>query len=136
MLRKYFPFIALLAAATLLFWIKSNQRGKSEKIQVSVDQPHVISDPFVRDTSILAYSKHALCRMDCRQIDASEVKEILLNGELNYEKIGEDAKGKTYPLEGVTRDRQHVRIVFAPHKHELVVVTAIDLDHEWDCNCN
>lgn len=136
MLRKYFPFIALLAAASFLFWIKSNQRGKSERIQVSTDQLHVISEPFVRDTSILVYSKHALCRMECRQIDASEVKEILQKGELNYEKISEDAKGKTYPLEGVTHDRQHVRIVFAPHKHELVVVTVIDLDHEWECNCN
>jgi hypothetical protein len=74
--------------------------------------------------------------MDCRHIDESEVKEILQNGAINYEKIETGEKGKTYPLEGITHDRQHVRIVFAPHDTELVVVTVIDLEKEWLCDCN
>ena len=74
--------------------------------------------------------------MDCRHIDESEVKEILQKGEINYNKIEEGDKGRSYPLEGITHDRQHVRIVFAPHESELVVVTVIDLEKEWPCNCN
>jgi len=74
--------------------------------------------------------------MECRHIDESEVKEILQEGKINYNKIEEDDKGKTYPLEGITHDHQLVRIVFAPHEKELVVVTVIDLEKEWPCDCN
>ena len=73
--------------------------------------------------------------MECRHIDESEIKEILEKGTINYSKVEEDARGKTYPLEGVTHDKQHVRIVFAPKKENLVVVTVIDLDNEWPCDC-
>jgi hypothetical protein len=41
------------------------------------------------------YTKHAQCRMDCRQIDESEVKEILQDGEINYSKS--DMKSKPCP---------------------------------------
>jgi hypothetical protein len=74
--------------------------------------------------------------MACRHIDESEVMEILQTGELNYSKIESGSRGKTYPLEGITHDRQNVRIVFAPKNDELVVVTVIDLDKDWKCNCN
>jgi len=74
--------------------------------------------------------------MDCRHIDETEVLEILATGSLNYDKIEEDSRGKTYPLEGKTHDDQHVRIVFAPKQDALVVVTVIDLDKEWACKCN
>ena len=75
--------------------------------------------------------------MDCRHIDESEVKEILAKGEINYNKEETSEKGITFPLEGITHDGQHVRIVFAPKENEIIVVTAIDLDKDWPCgNCN
>ena len=73
--------------------------------------------------------------MECRHIDESEVMEILKSGKLNEAKIEEDSRGKTYPLEGKTHDNQNVRIVFAPKQEEVVVVTVIDLDKEWSCDC-
>jgi hypothetical protein len=132
--KKLFPFIALLAAFGFYVWVKSNQRGKAFQPVVQTVETEVF--PFVRDTAKLVYSKHARCRMGCRQIDADEVKEILLNGKLDESRIEEDEKGVTYPLEGLTKDRQYVRIVFAPKKNEIVVVTVIDLENEWPCNCN
>jgi hypothetical protein len=135
--KKYYPLIALIAAALLLFWVKKNQRGKADHIPVNIEVPAVTEkDPIDRNISNIVYSKHARCRMDCRHIDESEVKEILMQGNVNYNKIEESDKGKSYPLEGITHDKQHVRIVFAPHENELVVVTVIDLDTEWPCNCN
>ncbi len=134
--RRYLPFIALVAAALLLFWIKKNQRGKPAPAPVNIEVPVYNTEPIDRNTTNIVYSKHAHCRMDCRHIDETEVKEILKQGTINYDKVEESDKGKTYPLEGVTHDRQHVRIVFAPHENELVVVTVIDLDKEWPCNCN
>jgi hypothetical protein len=134
--KKYLPFIALLGAALLLFYIKKNQRGSFPKRPaVDISLPVAAEEKFNRNTHQIIYSKHARCRMDCRHIDESEVLEILQNGTLNVSKIEEDSRGKTYPLEGKTHDNQQVRIVFAPKQQKLVVVTVIDLDKDWACNC-
>ncbi len=45
-------------------------------------------------------------------------------------------RGATYALEGYSNDKQHLRIIFAPEKERMVVVTCIDLDKEWQCDCN
>jgi hypothetical protein len=146
MLKKYLPFIILIAAALLLWYIKKHQRGslpekpqteqRNENENISVTAISDKDEPFKRHFEHLVYTKHAKCRMDCRHIDESEVKEILEYGAINYNKIENNDKGKSYPLEGVTHDKQHVRIVFAPKKENLVVVTVIDLDKDWNCECN
>jgi len=149
MLKKYLPYIALAAAALLLLYIKKNQRGpapvkpdteQTERITVT---PVLPDDPgqkqyegLDRNASKLIFSKHAKCRMDCRHIDESEVREILKNGTVNENKIQRDKRGITWPVEGTTHDGQRVRIVFAPKDDGLVVVTVIDLGTEWSCDCN
>jgi Domain of unknown function (DUF4258) len=137
MIKKYLPFIILIAAALLLFYVKKNQRGSFPRNpSTNIQIPVITDEVFNRKPHKIIYSRHARCRMGCRHIDESEVVEILQNGRLNVDKIEEDKRGKTYPLEGITHDHQKVRIVFAPKADELVVVTVIDLDKEWDCNCN
>lgn len=155
MLKRYLPVICLAAAALLLYYIKTNQRGAvPEKAHIEAhndrvtvpailpteDQQKKTGDPetkgFNRNAGQLIFSKHARCRMDCRHIDESEVKDILKNGEINRKKIQSDKRGMTYPVEGYTRDKQRVRIVFAPRGEDaLVVVTVIDLETEWKCDC-
>ena len=149
MLKKYLPYICLLAAAFFLFFVLKNQRGNTlpkpstaqteERITVPAVLPADINldevEGFNRNTDKLIFSKHAKCRMDCRKIDESEIREILKNGTVNYKKIQNDKRGKTYPVEGYTHDKQHVRIVFAPKDDGLVVVTVIDLETEWACDC-
>ena len=148
MKKKYLPIIALIGAASLLWWVKTNQRGAKEVKQTTEqsdnDQPSVgppsdhpnREEGFNRRTANLIYSKHARCRMNCRHIDESEVKEILEAGKVNYAKVEDNARGKTFPLEGITHDKQHVRIVFAPKDDgSIVVVTCIDLDTDWSCDC-
>ena len=149
MLKKYLPYLLLIAAALLFFFVKRNQRknrehkAKTEQVTERITVPAVLPeqemteqvDGFNRNASNIVFSKHAKCRMDCRKIDESEVKEILKNGTINYKKIQNDKRGKTYPVEGFTHDKQHVRIVFAPKDDGLVVVTVIDLDTEWKCDC-
>ena len=136
MKNKSYPLLILVAAVLLFFWVKKNQRGKQPG-RVTVD---AVKDDYLALRSgnkTIKYSRHAKCRMDCRHIDESEVKEILAKGEINYNKEETSEKGITYPLEGTTHDGQHVRIVFAPKEKEIVVVTAIDLDKDWPCgNCN
>jgi Domain of unknown function (DUF4258) len=146
MFKKYLPYIFLVGAAGLLWFVKKNQRGGNRDKQISINDNYTKKtntntnsvtdiDELDRNTTSLIYTKHAHCRMDCRHIDESEVKEILAVGEVNYAKVEKDDRGKTYPLEGITHDKQHVRIVFAPKKEKLVVVTVIDLDNDWPCNC-
>ena len=147
MFKRYLPYFILLAAALLLWYIKSHQRGKSsykptvvnEKVEpVTAVRPEnngAVSDPVDRTPDHLIFTKHARCRMECRHIDESEVKEILEDGVINYKKVEEDSRGKSYPLEGFTHDKQHVRIVFAPKRNDLVVVTVIDLERDWPCDC-
>jgi hypothetical protein len=143
MFKKYVPYFVLLAAGFLLWWVKMHQASsfpKPHNNKPDMVLPAVTTvagdNDFNRNAQRIIYSKHAHCRMDCRHIDESEVKEILATGQVNVSKIQEDERGKTYPLEGVTHDKQHVRIVFAPKQNNVVeVVTCIDLDTEWPCDC-
>jgi Domain of unknown function (DUF4258) len=136
MIKKYLPFIVLIGAALLLFYVKKNQRGSFRANPTTdISIPVITEAGFNRNIHKIIYSKHARCRMECRHIDEDEVKEILQNGKLNIAKIEEDNRGKRYPLEGKTHDNQNVRIVIAPKQEELVVVTVMDLDTEWECNC-
>lgn len=90
-----------------------------------------------RNTAHLILTKHAKCRMDCRHITEEEIKEIIHDGKVNFSKSGPGKKGdETYALEGYSNERQHLRIVVAPESDGLVVITCIDLDNEWACNCN
>lgn len=90
-----------------------------------------------RNPTNINYSKHARCRMACRHISESEVKDILETGKVNYSKSDLDAAEckKRYAVEGVTTDKQKVRIVFAPCQSEVSVVTVIDIGKEWTCDC-
>lgn len=120
--KKYLLYLVLLLAGIVFWFVKTGtvqQNGELNRHPVE-----------------LMYSKHARCRMDCRHIDESEVREILEKGVLNKNKIEQDSRGKTFPLEGYTHDRQRVRIVFAPKGNKMLVVTVIDLDREWHCDCN
>lgn len=132
--KKYLPVIALLAAALFFYWVKTNQRGNTAKKKYRIET--AAEGDFNRHASEIIYSKHARCRMDCRHIDESEVKEILEKGQLNSSKIETSNKGTSYPLEGTTHDGQKVRIVFAPKEDgKMVVVTVIDLEKEYECDC-
>lgn len=123
-MKKWFPFLALLVAALFFWWVKSHQRGRS-------NEPY--NTPSVNH---LVFSKHAKCRMDCRQITSEEIKKVLLNGKVNESKTQFSDKGTSYAVEGIGDDNEHLRIVYSPHNEETVIVTVIDLDKEWPCNCN
>lgn len=88
----------------------------------------------------LIFTKHARCRMECRDISEEEVEYILVNGVINEQKSKEEdaeAAGRcpTYALEGKTNDGQQVRIVFGACDKITKVITAIDLGVEHACDC-
>jgi hypothetical protein len=85
----------------------------------------------------LILTKHAKCRMECRHFTEAEVQEILDNGKINFEKSNDRAGDcPTYALEGETSDGQEARMVFAFCDYNTAkVITVIDLDTDWQCNC-
>lgn len=144
--KKALPVIFLIVLAIIAIALKRcnqpvNQhtrqtRSEGSNTSVSRQDNNGKVVPFDRRTADLFFTKHAKCRMKCRQISQQEVKDILLNGKVNYNKSDlNNPKGPTYAIEGFTGDQQHVRIIFAPKQKHLTVVTVIDIDVEHICNC-
>lgn len=82
------------------------------------------------------YTKHARCRMDCREISEQEIEYVLDNGTINQRKS--DAHQKpcpTYAYEARTADGQLVRVVIADCPTERRVITCIDLENDYKCAC-
>lgn len=96
---------------------------------------------FDRRTALLEYSQHAKCRMLCRKISQAEVEEIMRDGKINYNKSDlqsrklSGARCPRYAVEGVTKDDQRVRIVYAQCNESTTVVTVIDLETDFECHC-
>ncbi|HRF26309.1 MAG TPA: DUF4258 domain-containing protein [Ferruginibacter sp.] len=133
--QKYTYLLAILVLA-VLFWINRGQRGDAGSKAPAGAGSGGYESMIDRQGARLIFSKHARCRMGCRQIDEQEVREIIASGRINADKVEDSRKGISIPLEGVTRDGQRVRIVVAPKKNkEMVLVTVIDLDTEWACAC-
>lgn len=124
--KRHYWLIAIVLLVIALFFI----------LRRVGEDPYEIKG-MDRDPSALVYSKHARCRMDCRQITKAEVEAILVEGKENYSQSDPGAKpNPRYALEGHSADGQNLRVIFAPDKGKIVVVTAIDLGKDWPCQCN
>ena len=135
------PYLIILVLAVVLFLVKRYQQDESADPKATRDKKEKFSAinrdrGFDRRTSFIEYTGHAKCRMECRHITQAEVEEIMRDGKINYAKS--DVKDKpcpTYALEGITKDNQRVRIVFAQCDLKTKVITSIDLDTDWECYC-
>lgn len=84
----------------------------------------------------IVYTKHALCRMNCRHIDKNEVRDVISHGVLNKAKSNlEDTPCPTYAIEGITTDNQTVRIIAADCEAVTKIITVIDLKVDYECHC-
>ena len=142
-MKKAAPYILMLLMAVAVLVIKrcksnnttNNNDPKKERTTTTSNEVNR-NKGFDRRVSYLEYSSHAKCRMDCRHITQKEVEEIMQDGKINYNKSDlQNARCPRYALEGVTKDNQRVRIVFAQCDEKSEVVTVIDLETEWECHC-
>lgn len=99
-------------------------------------QPVSDSGELNRYPAKISYSKHARCRMECRNIDEHEIADILHHGYINYRKsnLSGDDCHKRYALEGY-ENGEKLRIIVASCGNETTVITCIDLSHDWPCHC-
>jgi hypothetical protein len=139
--NKWVPYLLILVMAAAVIIIKTTKNK---------DQPTVTNnkpkDPagnntnrdkgFDRRISLIEYSNHARCRMQCRHISQTEVEETMQEGKINYDKSDlQNARCPRYTVEAVTRDNQRVRIVYAQCNRSTTIVTVIDLGTDYDCDC-
>lgn len=126
---------AILTVILLIVYVIFFKKSGSENNPVSQRQHIDHREKDFRHNRIY-YSKHAKCRMECRHIDESEVKEILDEGKINYSKSETNAKPcPKYALEGITHDKQHVRIIVGDCESQASIITVIDLDTDFECDC-
>ena len=137
--------VLLVIALIARFFFHNSSSKHSEKNRpdektstTQAANPPVNDDGLNRNESHLILTRHARCRMECRHITQDEIKQILHDGNINYNKSELHAeRGPKYALEGYLPDHQHLRVIFAPEPNAMVVVTCIDLDTEWQCpSCN
>jgi hypothetical protein len=89
---------------------------------------------FDRDPAKLEYTRHALCRMDCRQISKEEIMEIMKKGIINLGKSDRrDRPCPTFALQGRTSEGDHIRVIFAQCDELTKVVTCYNLEKEFNC---
>jgi hypothetical protein len=120
-------FLLILALAYMLM----------RRVQEQSDPSHTIRQRgFDRRISVIEYTQHARCRMQCRQISQNDINDIMRGGEINYAKSDlEDEPCLTYALQGYTNDGQHLRVIFAQCDTKTKVVTAYDLEKDFECHC-
>lgn len=135
---KYIPVI-FLALLLWLAWSQQWWKGPAPRkpVPASGIMPNTVNEPAALNRHAhLVYTKHARCRMECRHITEAEVTQILATGLLNTDKSDPlDQPCPTYVLEGYSDEGQHIRVVFTPCGDTTRVVTCIDLDKTWNCNC-
>lgn len=139
--KKWLPYLIILVLAVVLFFVRKYQQEGSADSKTTRDKKDKSSAinrnrGFDRRVSFIEYTQHAKCRMECRHINQAEVEQIMRDGKINYAKSAiKDKPCPTYALEGITKDNQRVRIVFAQCDFKTKVVTSIDLDTDWECHC-
>ncbi|HTN46259.1 MAG TPA: DUF4258 domain-containing protein [Flavipsychrobacter sp.] len=137
---KLAPFLIILALGLVLFIVQKDHHRKDTAKNPPGDRSGNVSKRskkgLDRHPAHIAYSRHAQCRMACRDITKAEIKEVLEEGTINYSKsdLQQDDCHKRYAVEDKANG-QHIRIVVAACENTLTVITCIDLDKEWTCHC-
>lgn len=140
-MKKFIPYLILLGFFVVALLVKNwreQQRPEISTENASGQRQasgRISLDVFRDADAEYFFTKHARCRMECRNITQKEVKEIVRKANVNYNKSDLQASGGAkYVLEGYTsKDRQHIRVIVAPRKKHLSIVTVIDLDKDWEC---
>ena len=129
-MRRILGCILIFSLLTANLSCRRGHSGNNPSTDISREEP------FDRNGQLIL-TKHAKCRMDCRHITVSEIREILDSGIINYSKSEPEAHpDPKYAMEGFTTEQQHLRIIVAPEANKLIIITCIELGVEWTCHCN
>lgn len=89
-----------------------------------------------RNPRQLTYTRHALCRMDCRQISKEEIQEVIERGSINFNKSNRaDRPCPTYAVQARTESGEYIRVILAQCPSESKIITCYNLEDDFDCYC-
>jgi hypothetical protein len=121
--RNVLLTLFLLLVVIAFFIARTRQEPRSKEL-------------FNRSPRHLEYTRHALCRMDCRQISKEDIETIMQKGVINLSRSNRNDKPcPSFALQGRTPDGESLRVVFAQCNHETKVVTCYNLEKEFSCDC-
>lgn len=84
----------------------------------------------------LSYTRHALCRMDCRHIDKEEISEVIEHGAINFNKSNRNGRPcPTFAVQGRTHSGEYIRVILAQCGNESKIITCYNLEEEFTCDC-
>lgn len=93
-------------------------------------------EAFDRTPVSLEFTRHALCRMDCREISEKDIEAIMKKGIINFNKSNRrDTPCPTYALQGFTSDGENIQVIFAQCSDETRVITCYNLKRDFECDC-
>jgi len=130
--------IGIIVAAGIFYYLQTNTSLFKNKVSLpeSTQQSAPATSGSIMPKELI-YTKHALCRMDCRKITKAEIDEVFNTGKLNPRKS--DLQGKPCPTAAMeartSKDQQLVRVVVANCPEARKVVTVIDLENKYNCHC-
>ena len=91
---------------------------------------------FDRHPPKLAFTEYSLCRMDCRQIAKTEIKEIMQKGVINFNKSNRLGRPcPVFALQGRTESGKYLRVIFSQCPAQTNVVTVYNLEKKDSCFC-
>lgn len=115
----------------------SNRQGAEEPNAAVASKEFTERDLNYKGKQVVI-TRHARCRMGCREIDAFEIQEVINQDNINYRKNKPAQAGKcpSIAYEGTTRDRQHVRVIVGECERDPIIITVIDLGNKYNCTCD
>ncbi len=112
--------------------------GANTSVSQQEEKPFTERDLKYKGQSI-KITHHARCRMGCREIEALEIQEIINKKQINPRKTNYNPPAGKCPsiaYEGRTsRDQQKLRIILGECEDKPIIITVIDLENKYQCNC-
>ena len=129
--RRIKLFLFGVIMGTLIVYI-SLIRGRDRDLLAWLPEERVLQE--LRDNELI-YTQYGNCSMECANISKEEVQQILINGEVIFNKSEvKKSPCPVYTLEGEANERQ-LRILFASCDKETKVLNVIDLNNNPTCDC-
>ena len=143
-----YKVIVLIVLVVAIFCARIYRQQGHRAMEVTTSQTHETSTSTaptgtgehqnaIDPSTKLIFTHHAQCRMDCRHITEADIREVLREGHINEAKSQQnESPCPTYAIEDDRNsDGVRLRIVFAKCEAVTKVVTCIDRDHEYECDC-
>jgi hypothetical protein len=87
-------------------------------------------------SSSMEIDKKAECVLSCYHIHASDIKEMLAEGEVNFSESSPREKPKKYVVEVETREGNELKLTFELSPSASRLISVKDPGNKLSCNCD